>query len=123
MKYYDSPHSQPYEQPDMSYQGLPDAPDMTVERKDWTPTKLQLARYLKREREMASVNVDLLAFQSAPRHMRTITNGLDIGYGFASIAVHFGGPDPSECLHSLTTFGKVRRIEWHRDLDSLVKAA
>ncbi len=109
--------------PDMPYQGLDDAPDISVERREWTPTELQLARYMKREATMAKANIGLLAFQSARRHMRTITNGLQPGYGFASIAVHVGGPESSECLHSLTTFGKVRRIEWHADLDKLVDAA
>lgn len=104
------------DQEDLSYQGLPDADDLDVERRDWTPTELQLARYRRRELEFAEANIDLLAYQAAPRHKVVITNNRDPGYGYRAIGVYRGGPDPWDCLHSLGTFGAAmsahRKVRW-----------
>lgn len=77
-----------------------------VESREWHPSKLQLARYYKREVHLARLNRAKLAATSPPRRRVTITNGREPHYGYGSISVIVGGPEHEDTLHSLTTFGR-----------------
>ena len=80
--------------------------DRDVERHDWTPTGAQVARYLKRETELARHNRGVLErAYDGPRRVEVITNGLPMWRGFHAIGVIRGGAEAEDTLHSLRSFG------------------
>ncbi len=80
-----------------------------TERKEWTPTSKQLARYAKREAELARHNIAVLELAEGPRRVDAITNGKPEYGGYHAIGVHRGGANWEDTLHSLSSFGAGRR--------------
>ncbi len=88
----------------------PEDPGEDVTPPAWAPDRTELTEYLRRDAELALGNVALATARSYVRERIVITNGCDPGHGYGSIAVIVGGPDPEDCLHSLSAFGRARAV-------------
>lgn len=95
---------------DLSGQGCYWEDDVDVERKVWTPTLVQLAKYRAREVVMCADNIRARNSNVGPERMRVITNGCYPGEGYCAIAVIVGGHLPWDYLHSVHTYADGMRV-------------
>ena len=87
-----------------------DDPGEDVETPSWNPDRYDVAEYLRRDAELALSNVALATASAYVREKVLITNGREPGHGYGQIAVIVGGPDPEDCIHSLSAFARARSI-------------